>query len=250
MKNLHRMGGGAGILAAIAAAWLVVGLAVVFPAVGLGLNVQANPNKYLPLIAKHQIAFWMVNVLGGLAAALLAFVLLLALADRFRDEAPGRAQIALAMGVVGVMGFAIGAFLKQVGLGYLAVLHHSNPNGAAIAFYAVEGTAGAFQALGGVALGLGALVFGSVMLGTSDYGPVGYLSVVVGMPLIMSAFAPQPIVLLIAALLAIAWLTWTGVLLWREGAPADDAGRRTGDGRAMAGSLKVMNRGHGERRAI
>ena len=245
MQSLRRIGGASGILAGGAAAWFVVGLSVVYPAVGLTSSVRADPSRYLPLIQEHQIVFWMVNVLGGLLASLLALVLLLALADRFRDAAPDRSQIALTMGIVGVIGFAIGSFLRQTGLGSLAVLYQSNQTPATIAFYAVDGTAGAFQALGGVALGIGALVFGSVMLGIRGYGGVGFLSVVVGTPLVITAFVPQVTVLLIAGVLAMAWLVWTGLLLWMEGASS-----ARGSHIGAPGHLKMMNRGHGERHAV
>lgn len=219
MENLRRLGGGAGILAGIAAAWLLVGVTVIFPASGLNVNVVDNPHKYLTFVAKHQVMVWMVNVLGGFLMPLLALVLLLALADRFREEAPDRAQIGLAIGVVGVTGFAIGAFLKVVGLGSLAAMYPASKQSAAIAFYAVNGTAGSFVALGDVALGLAALVFGSVMLATRGYGHVGFLSVVAGTPLILSGFVPHIILFIIATVLTISWLTWTGALLWIETSP-------------------------------
>lgn len=238
MENLRRLGGGAGILAGIAAAWLLVGVTVIFPASGLSVNVLDDPNKYLPFAAKHQVMFWMVNVLGGLLTPLLALVLLLALADRFREEAPDRSQIGLAIGVIGVTGFAIGAFLKVIGLGSLAALYPSSKQGAAVAFYAVNGTASSFMALGDVALGLAALVFGSVMLATGGYGHVGFLSVVTGTPLILSGFVPHIILFIIASVLTIAWLTWTGALLWIE----------TGPQRGVA--MTRHHRNHSARRAV
>jgi hypothetical protein len=245
MDNIRRLGGSAGILAGMAAAWLLVGMTMIFPASGLGLNVMDNPNKYLPFVAKHPVTFWMVNVLGGLLTPLLALVLLLALADRFKEDAPDRAQIGLAIGVVGVTGFAVGAFLKLIGLGSLATLYQTSKQSAAIAFHAVNGTAGSFMALGDVSLGLAALIFGSMMLGTRGYGQVGYLGVVAGTPLILSGFVSHIILFLIASVLSMAWLTWTGVVLQAETAP------RRGDTKvALGGHLKVFNRGHGARRAV
>ncbi len=245
MENLRRLGGGGGILAAIAAAWLAIGMTVVLPAAGLSLKAQHDPNKYLPFIAKHQVLFWSIDVLGGLLASLAAVVLLLALADRFREEARDQAQLALAMGVAGAIGFAIVAFLKLIGLGYLAALYGaSSKQGAAIAFYAVNGTASSFLALGDVALGLSALIFGSVMLRTSEYARVGFLSVVTGTPLILLAFVPNDILFIIASGLTSVWLAWTGALLWAETVPSDEAARSMRSGRVgMSGHFK-------ERRAV
>lgn len=226
MQNLRWLGGGAGILAGVAAVWLLVGLAIAFPVAGLGLNLQDNPNKYLPFIAQHPIMFWLVNVLGGLLTPLLALVFLLSLGDLFREEAPAQSQIGVAIGSVGVIGFAIGALLREVGLGSLGALYAGNKTTAVTAFYALSGTANSFLALGDVALGLAALVFGNVMLGTSRYGRVGYLAVLAGTTLILSGFVPHEILFLIASVLTAVWLGWTGTLLWQDATGAFGSHRR------------------------
>lgn len=250
MEKLRRLGGGGGILAAIAAAWLVIGMTVVLPSAGLSLKAQSDPNKYLPFIAKHQVLFWTIDVLGGLLASLAAAVLIFALSDRLREESREQSQLGLALGGVGAIGFAIGAFLRLTGLGYLAALYGSSKQGAAIAFYAVNGTASSFIALGDVALGLSALVFGGVMLRTAGYTHVGYLSVVTGTPLVISAFVPNDILFIIASGLTSLWLTWSGALLWMETVPSNGAIRSVRNGRVgMPGQFKVVNR-HGERRAV
>lgn len=220
MQDLRQLGGGSGILAAIAAAWLLVGTTVVLPAAGLSLAGQENPHAYLTFAANHQIVLWMVNVLGGLLVPLLALVLLLGLADRFQEDAPARSRIGLSIGVVGAAGFAIGAFLRQIGLGSLITLYTTDKPAAVAAFYATNGAANSFLGLGDVALGLGVLVFGSIMLRAGGYyGHVGFLSAITGMPLILSGFVPHIILYLMASVLTIAWLAATGALLWIETAP-------------------------------
>lgn len=233
MQNLRWLGGGAGMLAGIAAVWLLVGLAVAFPIAGLGLNLQDNPNKYLPFIAQHPIMFWLVNVLGGLLTPLLALVLLLALGDLFREEAPAQSQIGVALGSVGVIGFAIGALLREVGLGSLGALYASSKTTAVTAFYALSGTANSFLALGDVALGLSALVFGNVMLGTNRYSRVGYLAVLAGTTLVLSGFVPHEILFLIASVLIAAWLGLTGTLVWQEASGLGGHRRRHSDHESM-----------------
>lgn len=219
-RDLRQLGGGAGFLAGIAAAWLLVGTTVVLPAAGLSLTGQEHPHAYLTFAANHQVLLWMVNVLGGLLAPLLALVLLLALADRFQEDAPARSTIGFSIGVVGAAGFAIGAFLKQIGLGSLVTLYTADRPAAVAAFYAMNGAANSFLSLGDVALGLGVLVFGSIMLRAGGYyGHVGFLSAITGMPLILSGFVPHIILYLMTSVLTIGWLTWTGTLLWMETAP-------------------------------
>ncbi len=237
MQNLHRraddgpvslrgshgqavlQGGRAGVLAGIAAAWYLLGLVVVFPAGGLPLSLQHNPHRYLTFAGRHQILVWLVNVLGGLLFPLLALVLLFALAERFRDEAPDRARIAGALGIAGAMGYAIEALIHQVGFGALVPMYVQNRAGAAYAFYGLNGTASAFDALGGVGVGIAALVFGNIMLGMSRYAQLGYLSVLVGTPLILSAFIPHVILTLIASILMIVWFLWVGYVMYTEAAP-------------------------------
>ncbi len=222
MENIRRLGGGAGILAAVAATWLLVGLVLAFPLAGLGLNGLENPHAVVPFLAKHQVMYWMVNVLGGLLSSFLTLVMLLALGDRFRDEAPAPSQIGVTVGIVGVIGFGIGALLKQIGFGSLTYLYFANKVVAATAWYAVKGTADSFMTLGVVGIGVSALVFGNVMLRSEKYGHVGYLSAVTGMPLILSGFVSHVILFLIASILNIAWLAWTGFVLWSEAAVAHE----------------------------
>jgi len=75
------------------------------------------------------------------------------------------------------------------------------------------------MALGGLAVGISAVVFGNVMLKTDKYAHVGYLSVVTGTPLILAGFVSHVILFMIASILNIAWLTWTGWTMWSETAP-------------------------------
>ncbi len=220
MENIRRLGAGAGILAGVAAAWFFIGLVVVYPAAGLALSAHDNPHAVIPFLAKHQVMYWLVNVMGGFLSALMTLVLLLALGDRFRDEAPAVSQIGVAVGIVGVVGFAIGALLNQIGFSSLIPLNAANKTVAATAWYAVKGTADAFTALGGVAVGISALVFGNVMLKTEKYGQVGYLSVVTGTPLILSGFISHTILFMIASVLNIAWLSWTGIVMHLDAAGA------------------------------
>ncbi|TMI79438.1 MAG: hypothetical protein E6H04_10585 [Bacillati bacterium ANGP1] len=243
MQNLRRLGGGAGILAGIAAAWHLFGAAVLIPQAHLSLTAQESPHKYLVWANKHQEMLWWING-GSMLAPLLGLVLLLALADRVREDAPDRSQIGYVLGVVGLIGFAVGAFLKQFGLGSLVPFHVTNKVGAAIAFYAVNGTANAFLSLGGVALGFGALAFGSVMLKMRGYyGQAGSLSIIAGAGLILSAFSPHGSFYIITSLLTIAWLAGTGAVLWMETAPGH--ARRGHVGEIRDESVMVMSRGAG-----
>ncbi|HTD48124.1 MAG TPA: hypothetical protein VK881_12740 [bacterium] len=219
MQNLRRLGGGAGILAGLAAAWHLLGVAVIIPSAHLSLSAQESPHKYLVFAHRHQDMLSWINLPGAVLAPLLGLILLLAVADRLREAAPDWTQIGLALGVVGVIGFAVGAFIRQVGLGSLVQFHVTNKTGAAIAFYAVNGTANAFLDLGGVALGLGVLVIGSIMLRMNGYyGMIGSFSIITGVAQVLSGLTPHRTVYLIASVLTIAWFAGTGAAVWMEAA--------------------------------
>jgi len=242
MQNLRRLGGGAGILAGLAAAWHLLGVAVIIPSAHLSLSGQQSPHKYLVFAHRHQDMISWINLPGAVLAPLLALILLLAVADRLREHAPDWTQIGLALGVVGLIGFAVGAFVKQFGLGSLVQFHVTNKTGAAIAFYAVNGTANAFLSLGGVALGLGVLALATVMLRMNGYyGMIGSFSVITGVAQILSGLTPNTTVYLIASVLTVAWFAGTGAALWMEAASGT---ARKGRARESREDISVVMR-HG-----
>lgn len=221
MDNLRRLGGIAGVVAGIATAWLTIGLTVIFPAAGLPLKSQQDPAKYLPFITRHEWLFWAAGAAGGVLAALAAGVFMLGLADRFREDSRDRTRLGLALGLSGALSFAVGAFLRLTGFGYLATVYGSSRQGAAAAFYALHGVAGSFAALADVTLGLGALIFGGMMLRRPGYTQAGYMSIIAGTPLIISAFLAGDVLVPIASGLTALWLFWSGGLLWTETLPVE-----------------------------
>src|SRR5690349_20546670 len=123
MDTLRRLGGLAGIVSGLATAWLTIGLCVAFPAAGVTLKDQNDPNKYLPFVAKHTVLFWTTDVLGGVLAAIAAAILIVALADRFRGDSHGQATLGMALGLVGAFGLAAGAFIRLMMAGQLAAIY-------------------------------------------------------------------------------------------------------------------------------
>lgn len=217
MQNLRRLGGGAGILAGLAAAWHLLGVAVITPSMHLSMSAMDNPHKYLVWAHRHQDMISWINLPGSILAPLLGLVLLVAIADRLREHAPDWSQIGFALGTVGLIGLVVGAAVKQFGLGSLIQFHVTNKTGAAIAFYAVNGTANAFLNLGGLALGLGVLAIASAMLKMNgSYGMIGSFSIMTGLAQILSGLTPDRTVYLIASVLTAAWFAGTGAALWME----------------------------------
>src|SRR5574341_1257870 len=232
MENLRRWGGEAGVLAGVATALLFLGYVWFFPAAGLTLADQANPHKYIALIAKHQMLFWSVNVLGGLLAALMSAVLFLALGDRFAEEAPASARVGSLLGLGGSIGFASSALIRQVGYSAMAAIYPANNAGVVQAIRAIQGIENSMFALGQVAVGLAAIVLGIVMLRTKRYAGVGYLSAVAGTTMFLGGFIPHVVLFMGSFALMTVWFVWSALVMRSEAGPAFV---RWGVGRARAG---------------
>lgn len=220
MENLRRLGGEAGVVAGIATAWLFVGLVFIFPSAGLQLADQANPHRYLPFVARHAEMFWTINILGGLAAALLSAVTFLAISDRFRDDAPASARIGSVAGVMGAAAFAAAALVRHISFGSLSSVYAANGASAAYAFYAVSAIVNSLAGLGHVAVGLGMLVFGNVMFRHRRYNNVGYLSVVAGTATVMAGLVINAFTFALGTVSMTAWLIWTALVMRSEAGPA------------------------------
>jgi len=220
MDNLRRLGGEAGVLAGIAMAWLFLGLVLVFPSAGLSLADQANPHRYISFIGKHEAVFWAVNVLGGFVAGVFSAVLILALGDRFREASPGSTRIATEFGVFGAAAFASAAIVRQVGFASLTGIYRATSTGGAAAFYAMNGVVDAFIALSGIAMGIGVLLLGNVMVKSGRYASVGTLSMVAGAAMVLGGFVNNVYLYMASSLATIVWLTWTALSLRAEVGPA------------------------------
>jgi hypothetical protein len=178
---------------------------------------------------RHTVLFWTVDVLGGIVAAVAAAILILALAEKFHGESSDQAKLGMTMGLVGALGLGIAAFCRLTAVGYLTAIYHAAKLTAGVAFYAVNSMVHGFLALGAVTLGLSALIYGGMMLKDSEYTNVGYLSIVAGTPLIITAFIAGDVLYQVASGLIALWLFWTGALLWIETAPVSSAkGARNG----------------------
>lgn len=219
LVNVRRVGAEAGVLAGAATGLLFLGFVWFFPEAGLRLVDQANPHKYLTFIAKHQLLFWTVNVLGGLLAALMSAVLFLALGDRFREDAPASAGVGPLFGIGGALGFAASALIRQVGYSAASILYATNKTPAVQAFRAVQWIETSMFALGQVAVGLGAIVLGVAMLRTKRYAGVGYLSSVAGTTMFLGGFIPHVVLFVASFALMTGWFVWSALVLRSEAGP-------------------------------
>ncbi len=220
MEDLRRIGGEAGVVAGIALGWLVLGVMVVLPAAGLSIGDQMNPHKLLTFIHAHGATVWMVNVLGGLLAAVMSIVLYLAIGDRFSDDEPAGARIGALFGVLGAFAFATAALVRQFGMGSLASLYIANQVGAVHGFRGLSGTLSAISALAALFTGLAALAFATAMVPAKQYRKTGYLALGAGAVMVLATFIPDRFLAALGQLAAGAWFAWTALVLRSESGPA------------------------------
>lgn len=219
MENLRRLGAEAGVVAGLATGLLFLGFVWFFPEAGLTLANQTNPHKYLVFIRKHEMLYWVVNVGGGLLAAIMSGVLFLALGDRFHQDAPASAKIGPLLGIGGAIGFAASALIRQVGYSAASALYVVNRTGAVQAFRGTQWVETSMFALGQVGVGLGAIILGIVMLREKHYSSVGYLSAVAGSTMFLGAFVEHNVLFMASFALMAAWFVWTSLIVRQEAGP-------------------------------
>ncbi|HEU5300122.1 MAG TPA: hypothetical protein VFW08_11570 [bacterium] len=220
MDNLRRLGGEAGMVAALATAWVFLGFVFIFPTAGLDFADQLNPHRYLPFVTRHPAMVWSVHILGGLLAALGAAVLFTALQDRFGSEHPGQSRLAVGAGLFGAGTLAAAVLVRQAGFDALAGLYATNAAGGAYAFYALRGLVHSLDSLSTLSTGLGVLVFGRLMNGDKRFGTVGQFSILAGVVMVFAAFVSQVFLFMVSSVAMIAWLAWTAVTMRMEAGPA------------------------------
>jgi len=220
IEDLRRLGGEAGVVAGVALAWLLLGVAVVWPSAGLSFAAEFNPHRMLPFVLKHEALFWAVNILGGLLAAVMSIILYLALGDRFSDSGPASARIGALFGVLGSFGFGAAALLRQFGMGPLSLIYRTNQIGAVHAFRGMGGVLSTTVAIGEIFTGLAVLAFASAMISEKNYRNTGYVGLATGAAMILATFVPRSFLDAIGLAGAAVWFGWTAIVMRAESGPA------------------------------
>ncbi len=220
VEDLRRLGGEAGVVAGLALGWLLLGVAVVWPAAGLSFAAQFNPHKILPFIHQHGAMFWAVNILGGLLAAVMGVIFYLAVGDRFTNDAPASARIGALFGVLGSFGFAAAALLRQYGMGALGGMYGPNQIGAVHAFRGMSGMLSTAVAVGEIFTGLAALALAGAMMAEKNYRNPGLVGIIAGAAMILATFIPRAFLDAAGFAAAAVWFAWTALVMRAEAGPA------------------------------
>lgn len=178
----------------------------------------ADPAAIVAFLAGHTglMIAWnlVIYVLNGLALALLA----VALAERFRPQAPGLAQATLTFGALWATLVVAAGMVANVGLSAVVARHATDPVEAArlweVLHLVENGLGGGNEIAGGV----WALVVGVATLVTGQLSRAfGWASLVIGIAG-LATIVPglREVAGALFGLGYIGWFAWVGLALWRR----------------------------------
>lgn len=209
MNPRTQSAGTCGVVAGIALAIAFL----MFVTSGAAPSTFADPAKALDFVAKNT-ARLRLSIALSLITIAFASVFLAGLAARLRDKTPTRATAVLYLGVLGLVGHAIGSMLFGTSAPMVAAYAAKDQVAASHAWVAIFAIDGAADGLGSLFIGLSTLMAGwaitSAKALSTTLGWYGELAGVVGVaaylwpsdPLMMASFV-APII----------WLIWAGSAL-------------------------------------
>jgi hypothetical protein len=133
MSSLQKAGGLAALLHAAAyVVGMILGLTLMFPL------LDAAPDQYLKFLAENQTLVYLWNLITYWGSAITLVIMVLALYERLKDNAPALAQTSAAFGLIwaGLI-IASGNLMLRNG-GVVAELYSQNPAQAVAAWAALE----------------------------------------------------------------------------------------------------------------
>lgn len=133
MNSLHKAGGLAALLHAAAyVVGMILGLTLIFPL------LDAAPDQYLRFVAENQALVYVWNLISYWGSAITLVIMVLALYDRLKANAPALAQTAAAFGLIWAGLIIASGNLMLHDVGVLAELYSQNPAQAVAAWTALE----------------------------------------------------------------------------------------------------------------
>ncbi|WP_333797784.1 DUF4386 family protein [Rheinheimera sp.] len=191
-------------------------LMFVFYAVVYDLPANAGMAQKLAFLAEHQLMLSVANLLGYVVFGLLLAVLVLALYQRLKDNAPALMQLATLFGVLWVGLVIASGMIANIGLNQVVGLASTEPEQAKAVWLAVntvvEGLGGGNEIVGGLWV-----LFLSIAALQSNKLPkaLNYLGFVVGCAGILTLY-PADIFTELFGLSQILWFFWLGLVLLRK----------------------------------
>ena len=208
IDNLQKMGGVAALLEATiyVSAFVFFGAFWYFP-------VDADSVRKLAFLAENQVILSIVNLIMYVLFGILLAVLVLALHDRLKANAPVLSQIASVFGVVWVGLVIASGMIANTGLGAVIELSTKDPEQAMTVWRAinsiVEGLGGGNEVVGG----LWVLLLSIAALKSNKLPKaLSYFGLFIGFAGILTIY-PADVLTEIFGLGQIIWFAWLGIIM-------------------------------------
>ncbi|MCU0503524.1 MAG: DUF4386 family protein [Anaerolineae bacterium] len=213
MSSMQKAGGLAALLHAVAyVVGMIVGLTLIFPL------LDAAPDRYLRFLSGNQALVYVWNLISYWGSAITVVIMVLALYERLKTNAPALAQTAAAFGLIWAGLIIASGNLMLHDVGVLAELYNQNPAQALTAWTALQpvevGITSGNELVGSfwvLLLSVAALRTGQLSRALNWFGlivgVVGMLTIVPALyGSLAMAFGPGMIV----------WSMWVGIVLLRR----------------------------------
>ena len=209
MNPRTQSAGTCGIVAGIALAIAFL----LFISSGATPSTFADPAKALDFIGKNTSRLRLAIAFSLITIA-FATVFLAGLAAKLRDKTPTRATAVLYLGVLGLVGHAVGSMLFGTSAPLVAAYAAKDQVAASHAWVAVFAVDGAADGLGNLFIGLSTLVAGWAITAEKALSPtLGWFGVIVGIVGVAAFLWPSDPLMMASFVAPIIWLLWAGIAL-------------------------------------
>lgn len=201
--------GTSGVVAGIALAITFL----LFITSGATPSTFADPAKALDFVGKNASRIRLTTVFSLITIA-FAFVFLAGLAAKLRDKTPTRATAVLYLGVLGLVGHAVGSMLFGTSAPMVAAYAAKDQVAASHAWVAVFAVDRAADGLGNLYIGLSTLLAGWAITAEKALSPtLGWFGVIAGIVGVAAYLWPSDPLMMASFVAPIVWLIWAGSAL-------------------------------------
>ena len=212
MKNLQKVGGVAALYAA--AAYLV---GFVLWGVVLGYSSDLEPAQKVASFVNNQGLWYFLNLVVYVVWGLVMVVLVGAIHNRLKSNAPAVMQVATAVGMIWAGLVIASGMISNLGIETVVALNTTDPTQAASIWLAVDtvrdGIGGGNEIVGGVWVLL--VSWAALQAGAFSKG-LNYLGSAIGVAGIFSTIPPIRDLASLFGLTQIVWFIWLGIAMLRN----------------------------------
>jgi hypothetical protein len=210
-KVLQKSGGACAILEALIyiSAFVVYGGVLVYP------EANASPSELLSFLSDHYLILSLLNLTSYVLFGIVLVVLVMALHNRSKKNAPILSQAAYIFGLIWAGLVIASGMIGNIGLNSVIDMGASNPENAMLLYSSInvvtEGLGGGNEIIGGIWV----LLISIVGLRSKNLSkPLNFLGMLVGIAGILTVY-PLDLFTEIFGLGQIIWFIWIGSLMIR-----------------------------------